>query len=86
MISEVAHENAQRIMEQAGRDEEFSRIDRSEPGTFVILHTGVQLFCSDWECPCHANIEAINAVTSYMLDGLLSWYEANRILRGQATI
>lgn len=51
----------------------------------TIEHTEVSPFCSDWECPCHGDVDAVNAVTGYLMDGLLTWFETNLILRG-ATI
>ncbi len=47
-----------------------------------ILHTEAYPFCSDWECPCHT-LEAINAVTSLLMEGLLSWFEVKLILTGR---
>jgi hypothetical protein len=71
-IKVIARENAHKVM-----------VIIAECDT--IVHTDERPFCSDWECSCHGDVEAVNAVTGYFMDGLLTWFEVNLILRG-ATI
>jgi hypothetical protein len=77
-IQETAREMARRAV-----DEEPDRFIPIIPCEDRPIHTEVNPFCSDWECPCHGDVHAINAVTDDLMAGLITWHEANLILRGE---
>jgi hypothetical protein len=47
------------------------------------VHTAENPFCDDMSCPCHEDKDAINDLTDYYQDGLVSREDADRIYRGQ---
>ena len=47
------------------------------------VHTPENPFCDDMTCPCHEDADAINDLTGYYHDGLVSREDADRIFRGQ---
>lgn len=47
------------------------------------VHTSENPFCDDLSCPCHEDADAVNDLTSYYQDGLVSREDADRIYRGK---